>query len=144
MKIITRANKIFIRMLTDPAYRHSQGETLQNLACEAMELGMTSQAWKDYMRLFSSNPEQFARLTGDEPDFESTTWGKKARAYLLSNGGCGSDTTGGTGPMANAPAEAFGSARFMNAEMIEILDLGVNSEDDPDFPDPSAVIEENA
>jgi len=70
------------------------GQEVQAKSVAAQIAGQGSPEWEAYMQQFSTTPEQLARLlptdsTLGEPDFDL------ARTYLLGNGTCGSDTTGG-------------------------------------------------
>jgi hypothetical protein len=70
------------------------GQQVREKAIAAIIGGQGSPAWETYMEQFSTTSEQMARLlptdsTENDPGFD------EARTYLIGNGTCGSDTTGG-------------------------------------------------
>ncbi len=70
------------------------GNTLQSLSCVAIEKGMGSQEWSDYMEHFSNNdPAKLAILTGQDANFNAQTWGKRTLVYAVAGGCCGITTT---------------------------------------------------
>lgn len=123
MKIIEKIEKIRLAIENDPDGNAAFGDNMQELACKAVEQGINSRAWADYMRLFASNPSQLKRLIGEETAFNGSLWGKKTVAYMVANGCCGVDTGGGGG----------GTGRAMNPDMIAGLDAGLISDTHPAF-----------
>ncbi len=70
------------------------GQEVRERAIAGMIGGQGSAAWETYMGMFSQSPAELARLlptdsTLSDPGFD------EARTYLLGNGTCGADTTGG-------------------------------------------------
>jgi hypothetical protein len=65
---------------------------VQNKAKAAIFAGRPSNAWTDYMTLFTAgNTTDLARLTATT---DTDADREKARVYLVSNGVCGINTTG--------------------------------------------------
>ncbi len=86
MKIIDKMDELHLLIYKDP-----QGEggrkarELQEKAFAAICKGLRTPEWKAYACLFASNPEQLARLSGYDEEFNNTTWGPRALAYLAAN-----------------------------------------------------------
>jgi len=121
MKILERLEKIRDDVAADPLANAALGARMQELGCLAVEEGINSRAWEQYMRLFASNPDQLKRLIGKDEEFNQTFWGRKSLAYMVANGCCGIDTNGNT-------------INGMNSGMRATLDsLGLSSVPDPSF-----------
>jgi len=82
---------------------------IQDMAAKAIDKGMQSQEWEDYMKLFATTPDQLRRLKGLDSMRTDKPWGLNALVYLVANGVCT------MGSRAN-------TVRFMDAEMIAGLD----------------------
>lgn len=69
------------------------GKKLGNLAMTAIEEGIKSDAWREYMKHFANNETELARLTTPELDGEKD-YLPQFRAYIVSNALCdaGTDT----------------------------------------------------
>jgi len=121
MKIIEKIEKIKVAIENDPEGNASLGERLRKYGCLAVQQGINSRAWQEYMRIFASNPDQLKRLIGEDETFNASLWGPTTLAYLVANGCCGIDTGGNT-------------RRGMSEAMEEVLDSGnLNSEDHQNF-----------
>lgn len=66
---------------------------VQDKAVEAILAGMSSPQCRTYMSLFAdpAKPQQIARLMAEDGT-EADPAKRRARAYLVSNGPCGTDT----------------------------------------------------
>lgn len=67
--------------------------SIQAKAVEAIKAGEGSNEWIEYMKLFSKDADQLARLEptdNTKDDFDMDV----ARTYLVGNGMCGAATTG--------------------------------------------------
>ncbi len=67
--------------------------SVQDKAVAAILNGMSSEQCRAYMRLFSKDdkPQQLSRLMGEDV-FKDDEAKKRARAYLVAAGPCGTDT----------------------------------------------------
>lgn len=144
-KIIDKIRSLHERMLNGEA--QTLGEKMQRLSCDAILEGINpadaNSKWKLCMRLFASNPAQLRRLSGEEADFNTSTWGKKIQAYIPSNGMCGPATVGFVAPAGSDP-RAIGTARVMTTDMINALDRGLDDLDDAQFIADNEAILNNA
>ena len=68
------------------------GQGVREKAVAAIKGGQGSEGWTAYMEQFSQSPEQFARLAPDQSVADEFD---VARTYLVGNGTCGAETTGG-------------------------------------------------
>ena len=69
------------------------GQEVREKALAAIIAGQGSPAWETYMNIFSTSPEQLARLLPTDGTLGDPVM-DEARTYLIGNGTCGSDTTG--------------------------------------------------
>ena len=111
MKIIDKMKKIETAVGLDPDGNATLGDFMKKYSCLAVQQGINSRAWKEYMRVFASNPSQLQRLIGEDQDYNETIYGPTTLAYLVANGCCGITTTAKTG-------------RDMTPEMLEGIDSG--------------------
>ncbi len=119
MRIIDKIEDIHQRIEGDPDGNAVFGNKLRTLARLAVEQGISSRAWEQYMRIFASNGDQLKRLIGEDEAFNQTPWGRTALVYLVGNGTCGIDTKANTG-------------REMSEEIKNVLDAGdLNAADEP-------------
>ncbi len=66
------------------------GTQIGNAAVEAITAGPGSKEWKRYMALFCDTPEELERLT--KPKAGEDSYLRKARAYIVANAICASET----------------------------------------------------
>jgi hypothetical protein len=66
------------------------GAALNRAAVAAVTGGIRSDAWKSYMAVFASNPEQLERLTVEKPG--ESPYLAQMRAYIVSNAICDAGT----------------------------------------------------
>jgi|SRR4030095_6213787 myo-inositol catabolism protein IolC len=71
------------------------GDRIMKLALTAVEGGIGSDEWKDYMSLFADNAVQLARLRGT--DGNNKDYLKQFRAYIVTNAMCDASTDTKTG-----------------------------------------------
>jgi len=94
-KITAKLERVHAAVVVDKLRKLGKGEelfgdVLAKAAIKAIEGGINSDAWKNYMTLFADNQAQFALLT--VPVDGEETWVKEARAYIVSNAVCGGGT----------------------------------------------------
>lgn len=70
------------------------GNTVRQRSIAAIMAGDGTPEWETYMSMFSTTPAELARLlptdtTAGDPSMD------QARTYLVGNGTCGAETTGG-------------------------------------------------
>lgn len=70
------------------------GNTVRSRAVAAIMAGTGSPEWENYMSMFSTSPAELARLLPTD-ESEGVPEQDQARTYLVGNGTCGAETTGG-------------------------------------------------
>jgi hypothetical protein len=87
-KILEKKKTMLMELLSNDKTTSNE---VQELALAAINAGPGSDEWQTYMKLFAENEQQLNRLmakdgTQGQPNMD------RARAYLIADGPCGTDT----------------------------------------------------
>jgi len=74
---------------------HGKGQELSDFAVKALLGGINSDDWANYMKKFTTEPDELARLCGKDDTFK-TAYQPQNLAYIVSNAICGTATGTGT------------------------------------------------
>lgn len=88
MKIIEKVRARKVVFLNDPTEANNNAE----LAAQAIQGGISSTAWENYMQQYKETDEQLARLLGTDGTRDHPVL-RVRRAYLVANAICGAGTT---------------------------------------------------
>jgi hypothetical protein len=80
--------------LANPAALTPVSDEIETKAIAAVLGGNGNPAWETYMRIFTTDATELARLVPIPLNSDPDLVRRKARAYLVSNGVCGIATTG--------------------------------------------------
>jgi hypothetical protein len=97
MKIYASLHRVHAAVVLD-TFRGAPlqlGDKIMKLAIAALEGGIGSDAWKNYMSLFADNEIQLSRLRG--ADGNNADYLKQFRAYIVTNAMCDASTDTKTG-----------------------------------------------
>ncbi|HKU75580.1 MAG TPA: hypothetical protein VJR02_16840 [Pyrinomonadaceae bacterium] len=97
MKIYASLHKVHTAVVLD-TFRGAPlqlGDKIMKLAIAALEGGINSDAWTNFMSLFADNEVQLSRLRGK--DGNNSDYLKQFRAYIVSNAMCDASTDTKTG-----------------------------------------------
>jgi hypothetical protein len=95
-KIMDNLEKAHVAVVIDTFKGGNLGVRIAALAIRAVNGGLKSQDWKNYMSLFADNEEQLNLLTTDQVPADKP-WLERSRAYMVSNAVCDAATTTETG-----------------------------------------------
>ena len=95
-KIMENLEKAHVAVVIDTFKGGNLGVRIAALAIKAVNGGIGSQDWKNYMSLFADNEEQLNLLTTEEVPADKP-YLLQSRAYMVSNAVCDAATTTETG-----------------------------------------------
>ena len=95
-KITENLDKAHVAVVIDTFKGGNLGVRIAALAIRAVNGGIKSQDWKNYMSLFADNEEQLNLLTTEEVPADKP-WLEQSRVYMVSNAVCDAATTTETG-----------------------------------------------
>ena len=98
MTIYKNLQKVHVAVMLDTLNNPTPtlGMQVMLLAQAAIEGGIASDAWKDYMSLFADNAQQLARLRGLDGS-NAKDYQRQFRAYIAANAMCDASTDTKTG-----------------------------------------------
>lgn len=129
MKIMDRLRKVQLAVLNDKVNgTGTLGEKAGEAALAALNGGLGSEPWKNYMSLFADSAEQLTRLSSAELD-AGDQYLPRIRAYIVANGICapGTDlkTVNGTRNFAPQNGGDIDRPKAGNSPLSEAVDGGV-------------------
>jgi hypothetical protein len=87
-KILEKKKTMLMELLSNDKTTSNQ---VQELAIAAINAGPGSDAWRNYMELFAENDAQLHRLMAEDGTKGQANM-DRARAYLIADGPCGTET----------------------------------------------------
>jgi hypothetical protein len=95
-KITENLDKTHVAVVIDTYKGGNLGVRIAQLAIRAVNGGLGSKDWRNYMSLFADNEEQLNLLTTEEVPADKP-YLEQSRAYMVSNAVCDAATTTETG-----------------------------------------------
>jgi len=87
-KILEVKTKLLMELITED---NSFSNEIQEMGLKAINAGPGSQELRDYMQLYAASPDALARLMAED-NTKGLPGMNRARAYLLADSTCGTET----------------------------------------------------